>query len=149
MKDKKFASIGRSSFWRAEPKLEGKWVLPEEDNNQSVLGQSSQTSEHPGISFVETLIEVTSLLLYVAGMIIIEMYLKPRFGANGMPLVCNWILIIAEICMLFKLVWRLFKIIDAFVKDFSESNISKIIYKKIMEAKYRNNQAKKGDKRVI
>jgi hypothetical protein len=82
--------------------------------------------EHPGISLEDIIRDILSYMLYLLGMIIIEMYLKPMFGANGIPIICNLILIGGELCLLIKLLWRLLDLIDAFVRDFSKSYLCKI-----------------------
>lgn len=85
------------------------------------------TPERPGVSLKDIVRDITSYILYIIGMVIIEVYLKPMFGDEGIPFVSNFILIIGELCILAKLAWKLFKVIDAFAKDFLDSSICKII----------------------
>jgi hypothetical protein len=91
--------------------------------------KSDKMPEHPGIFLEDIIRDILSYMLYLLGMVIIEMYLKPMFGANGIPLICNLILTVGELCLLIKLLWRLLDLTDAFLRDLSESYIRKIIRK--------------------
>jgi len=89
----------------------------------SIESRVKKVSERPGFTFKDIVIDEASNIAYLLGIIIIELYLKPMFGDEGIPLIPNSILIVSELYLLIKLLWKLFKVIDAFAEDIFKSNI--------------------------
>jgi len=89
---------------------------------------NEQILERPGITIRDVIGDVAPNITYLFGIVLIEMYIKPLFGNDGVPLIPNCILVVSEIYLLVKLLWKLFKLIDAFIKDIFNSNLYTKIY---------------------
>jgi len=65
--------------------------------------------------------DVLSSIIYLLGISIVELILRPMFGHSGVPLIPNIVLTVMELALCVKLLHKLFISVDLFIKAMAES----------------------------
>ena len=92
--------------------------------------------------------DVFSNIIYLIGIAIIELVLRPMFGDSGVPFIPNIVLIVGELALCVKLLHRLFILVDSFMRDIAESWIittaKRRLFRTIPEHNELSNQISQG-----
>jgi hypothetical protein len=83
-----------------------------------------RVSDSPEVDIGEVCRDIAWSILYLCGILCIELLIKPKFGESGVPIIPNAIFIIFEIGLLIKVLHRSFLLLDAFAKDMANSWLS-------------------------
>ncbi len=73
--------------------------------------------------FLEPVVDVLASAVYLAGIAVIELVLRPLFGSRGVPLAANVVLTLGDITLVISLLKRLFGAAEDLWKTILESSI--------------------------
>jgi len=76
---------------------------------------------------VDILVDVIVNVIYLLGVAVVELVLRPAFGASGVPPLANITLLVMDLILLFSLVQRLIKTLDQCVRELARSEILSIL----------------------
>lgn len=80
-----------------------------------------KVKEDPKEDIKNIFIDVLSSIIYLLGISIIELILRPKFGHSGIPLIPNIVLVVMELALCVKLLHKLFISVDLFIRAIAES----------------------------
>ena len=84
--------------------------------------------------------DVISNIIYLIGISIIELVLRPMFGDRGVPLIPNIVLIVSELALCVKLLHRLFILVDSFMRAIADSWIITTAKRKLFRTIPKHNE---------
>lgn len=94
------------------------------------------TPEKIGDAF-DIVIDVAANVLYLAGIAIIELVLRPLFGTAGVPPLAHWILTLGDLVLILTLIRRLVVALDGLLKTLAQTWTITSLFELVQQLKQR------------
>ena len=85
----------------------------------------------PWSDFMLIFVDALTNIVYILGVAIIEFWLRPLFGEQGVPLLATAIMLVSELTLLLVLSRKCYKEFDNFVQIINKSTTYQIVARKV------------------